>query len=176
MLCLGGSIWRRFGSGRRAIAGQNMMEIKQGLVETPQGGALLGEHLEDMKAQSPPGSVHALDVSGLLVAEVTFLTAWKDDVLLGCGALKRLDQTHGELKSMRTATAHRRKGVAAILLEALVAVARDKGVTRLSLETGTPAAFDAARAFYAKYGFEACGAFADYPANDPYSTFMTREI
>ncbi|MEO9971963.1 MAG: GNAT family N-acetyltransferase [Hyphomonadaceae bacterium] len=153
-----------------------MMEVKQGLVETPEVRALLGEHLEDMKAQSPPGSVHALDVSGLLAAEVTFLTAWQDDVLLGCGALKRLDQTHGELKSMRTATAHRRKGVAAILLEALIAVARDKGLTRLSLETGTPAAFDAARAFYAKHGFDPCAAFADYPADDPYSTFMTREI
>lgn len=153
-----------------------MAEIKRGGVQMPEVLALLGEHLEDMKAQSPPGSVHALDVSGLLAPEITFLTAWEGDTLLGCGALNRLGATHGELKSMRTARMHRRKGVAARLLEALVKAAREQGLSRLSLETGTPAAFDAARAFYAKHGFVPCEAFADYPADDPYSTFMTREI
>jgi len=152
------------------------MQIKRGLIETPQVRALLSQHLQDMKASSPPDSVHALDVSGLLAPQITFLTAWEGPDLLGCGALKVLSAEHGELKSMRTAPEHRRKGVAAVLLSALIETAHAKALTRLSLETGTPTAFDAARAFYAKHGFVPCGSFADYPAGDPYSTFMTREI
>lgn len=152
------------------------MQIRQGGLETPEVQAFLMAHLEDMRAYSPPQSVHALNLDKLEMPQVTFLTAWEDQTLLGCGALSVLDQDHGELKSMRTGTEHRRKGVAEAILSALIETARAKGLTRLSLETGTPAAFDAARAFYAKHGFKPCKAFADYPADDPYSTFMTREI
>ena len=152
------------------------MQIKQGLVNEPQIRALLNQHLLDMKASSPPDSVHAFDYTALLKPRITFLTAWDSSNLLGCGALNVLDAEHGELKSMRTAPAHRRKGVAAAILEALIAVAQTKNLIRLSLETGTPVAFDAARAFYAKHGFKPCKAFANYPSDDPYSMFMTRLI
>ena len=152
------------------------MQIKQGLLDLEPVQALLKAHLQDMQAHSPPQSVHAFDDRALHMPEVTFVSAWQGDELLGCGALHRLDDTHGELKSMRTAPVHLRKGVAGFILDALVNLARESGLKRLSLETGTPAAFDAARAFYTKHGFQPCAAFANYPANDPYSTFMTREI
>ena len=152
------------------------MQIKQGLLDSEPVQALLKAHLQDMQAHSPPESVHAFDNTALRRPEVTFISAWQADTLLGCGALHRLDECHGELKSMRTVPGHLRKGVAAFILEALINLARESGLKRLSLETGTPAAFDAARAFYTKHGFQPCAAFADYPANDPYSTFMTREI
>jgi len=152
------------------------MQIKQGLLDSEPIQALLKAHLQDMQKHSPPESVHAFDDSALRAPEVTFVSAWQDDTLLGCGALHCLDEGHGELKSMRTASGHLRKGVAGFILAALIDLARETGLKRLSLETGTPAAFDAARAFYTKHGFVTCPAFADYPANDPYSTFMTREI
>lgn len=152
------------------------MQIKQGLLDSPPVKTLLKVHLEDMQAHSPPESVHAFDVTALRAPEVWFLTAWQGDSLLGCGALHKLDGQHGELKSMRTVSAHLRQGVAAFILNALIDLARKQGLSRLSLETGTPAAFDAARAFYIKHGFAPCAAFADYPKTDPYSTFMTREL
>ncbi len=152
------------------------MQIRHGQLDNPKVQSLLKVHLADMQTHSPPESVHALDDTALRSAQVIFLTAWQENDLLGCGALHRLDHSHGELKSMRTATAHQRKGVAAALLAALIDLARANGLNRLSLETGTPAAFDAARAFYAKHGFVTCPAFADYPNDDPYSTFMTRRL
>lgn len=152
------------------------MQIKQGLLDAPEVQTLLKAHLEDMQAHSPPESVHAFDDTALRAPEVSFLTAWRRDTLLGCGALHKLDGQHGELKSMRTVSAHLRKGVAAFILNALIDLAQEKGLSRLSLETGTPAAFDPARAFYTKHGFVPCAAFADYPEDDPYSTFMTRKL
>ncbi len=152
------------------------MEIRRGGLDLPEVKALLESHLGEMQAFSPPGSVHAFDDEALRQKEVMFLTAWEGDNLLGCGALHLLDRRHGELKSMRTVSAYLRKGVAGFILSALIDLARENGLNRLSLETGTPAAFDAARAFYAKHGFVTCPAFADYPSDDPYSTFMTRKI
>lgn len=138
----------------------------------PDVRALLDDHLRDMYAATPPGSVHALDHDGLRAADVTFWTAWDGDELLGCGALKELDATHGEIKSMRTSRNHRRKGVAAAILEHILAVARERGYARLSLETGSGGPFDAALRFYEKHGFEYCEPFADYRP-DPFSRFMT---
>jgi putative acetyltransferase len=136
---------------------------------------LLREHLSSMAEHSPPESIHALDVEALCAAEITFLAAWDGGELLGCGALLELDREHGEIKSMRTAAGHLRKGVASRILEHLVLEAQRRSYKRLSLETGSAAAFWPARAFYARFGFEVCGPFADYVL-DPYSVFMTRTL
>lgn len=137
--------------------------------------ALLQEHLDDMHRHSPPESVHALDLEKLRRPEISFWVAREGGVLLGCGALKQLDPRHGEIKSMRTASAHRGRGVGEAMLAHLLAEARRRGYARLSLETGAPAAFDAARRLYARHGFVECGPFGDY-VPDPYSTFMTLEL
>lgn len=137
--------------------------------------ALLNEHLQSMHALSPPESVHALDLSKLRSSDITFWSAWEGDELLGCGALKELDRTHGELKSMRTPQSLRRRGAGRAILEHALGVARARGYARLSLETGTVEAFVPAQRLYASVGFEVCGPFADY-REDPHSLFMTLRL
>lgn len=136
---------------------------------------LLREHLRDVAQHSPPESIHALDVEALRRPGISFWAAWQDGELLGCGALKQLDAWHAEIKSMRTASRHRRKGVAAALLRHILDEARRRGYRRLSLETGSAAAFAPAHRLYASFGFAPCGPFADYLA-DPYSVFMSRAL
>ncbi|ALH82666.1 GNAT family N-acetyltransferase [Sphingopyxis macrogoltabida] len=137
--------------------------------------ALLEQHFAGMLANSPAGSCHFLDFEGLRAGGVTFWSIHKGDALAGCGALKQLDPGHGEIKSMRTADAFLRQGVAARMLEHVVATARSRGLARLSLETGSGPAFAPALALYARHGFEECGPFADYKP-DPFSRFMTRAL
>jgi putative acetyltransferase len=149
--------------------------IKLDDVSGPEIQALLREHLEFAAQHSPPESIHALDVAGLKQPDISFWTAWKDAELLGCGALKQLDDGHGEIKSMRTSSRHLRKGVASQVLSHLIAEARHRGYTRLSLETGSMAAFAPARALYSRFGFLQCEPFANY-VEDPYSVFMTLEL
>ncbi len=135
--------------------------------------ALLQAHLDDMHLHSPPESVHALDLDALRRPSITFWTVRdRDGALMGCGALHQLDAAHGEVKSMRTASRHLRKGVAARLLRHVLEEARRRGYRRLSLETGSMDAFEPARELYRRFGFEQCGPFADY-VEDPYSVFMT---
>lgn len=136
---------------------------------------LLDEHLRNMRALSPPESVHALDISGLMVAEVSFWTVREGSLLLGCGALKQLDPCHGEIKSMRTPQALRRRGAGRALLVHVIEEAHRRGYTRLSLETGSMEAFRPAWALYASFGFRPCGPFAQYRP-DPNSVFMTLEL
>jgi len=150
-------------------------EIRLDDLRGPEIAALLQEHLDDMKLHSPPESIHALDLEKLRRPEITFWSLWQDGELLGCGAIKQLDATHGEIKSMRTSNRHRRKGVAARMLQHILDEAKQRGYQRLSLETGSPAAFVPARELYARFGFRYCGPFADY-VDDPYSVFMTREL
>lgn len=149
------------------------MRIRLDDLSGPEIRGLLEEHLRDMHELSPPESVHALDLEGLRRPEITFWTVWSRDELLGCGALKELGPAHGEVKSMRTGAAHRRKGVGRAMLEHILAVARERRYLRVSLETGAPAAFEPARRLYESFGFTYCGPFADYPADDPNSVFMT---
>lgn len=151
------------------------MNIKTDNVTHPAVIALLDEHLRDMFAASPPESVHALDHDELRAPDVTFWTAWDGDELLGCGALKELDERHGEIKAMRTSRNQLRKGVAAAMLEHIVATARERGYERLSLETGSGGPFEAALRFYESQGFRYCEPFADY-VPDPFSRFMTRSL
>lgn len=141
----------------------------------PEVAALLEEHLRGMAEDTPPESVHALDLEGLKRPEITFWSAWDGKELMGCGALKDLGGGHGELKSMRTAATHLRKGVAAGVLAHIVAEARSRGFGRLSLETGSPDSFIPARKLYEKFGFDYCGPFADYE-EDPYSVYMTMTL
>lgn len=141
----------------------------------PEIAALLEEHIQDMRATSPPESKHALDLEGLRAPEITFWTLWGDGRLAGCGALKELNLAHGEIKSMRTARGFRRRGVAATLLEHLLEEARRRDYIRLSLETGSMAYFAPARSLYSSFGFEPCGPFAEYK-EDPNSVFMTRDL
>lgn len=150
-------------------------EIREGGLDLPDVHALLQAHLDTMALHSPAESRHALDLSGLTVAEVTFWSVWEGDQLVGCGALKELSPDHGEIKSMHTAAAHRGKGIAGRIVEHVIATARARGYTRLSLETGSPDGFAPARALYERYGFTYCGPFGDY-REDPYSVFMTLEL
>lgn len=136
---------------------------------------LLREHLHEMHALSPPESVHALDLEGLRAPDVTFWSVWDGDTLVGCGALKELDATHGEIKSMRTPARLRRRGAGRAVLAHIVDEARHRGYARLSLETGAMEAFRPAHRLYESFGFNFCGPFADY-VDDPNSVFMTRLI
>jgi putative acetyltransferase len=151
------------------------MRIEVDDLTRPAIHALLEEHLKSMHELSPPESVHALDLEKLRAPGITFWTAWEGDVLLGCGALKELDSRSGEVKSMRTPSALRRRGAGRALLAHIVAVARSRGYERLSLETGSMEAFEPARRLYQGFGFEFCGPFGDYAA-DPNSTFMTLRL
>ena len=141
----------------------------------PEVAALLADHLSSMHELTPPGSVHALDLTGLRDPDVTFWSAWAGADLAGCGALKELDAVRGEVKSMRTAPAYLRRGVAAAVLAQIVAAARSRGYDELLLETGHGPAFDAAHALYARFGFEPCGPFADY-TDDPFSRFFRLDL
>nr|WP_205455481.1 GNAT family N-acetyltransferase [Vibrio sp. LB10LO1] len=136
---------------------------------------MLEEHLQDMYSTSPPESVHALDLDKLKASEVTFWTGWKEKQLLGCAAIKELDEQHAELKSMRTAPSARGQGVASQLLIHVIEQAKQKGLRRLSLETGSMEFFEPARLLYEKHGFVYCEPFGDYEL-DPNSQFMTLEL
>lgn len=141
----------------------------------PEIAAFLAEHVRQMREITPPESVHALDLDGLRVPEVTFWSVLDGAAVVGCGAIKRLEVGHAEIKSMRTSPSRQRSGVASGLLEHIIREARRTGVTRLSLETGSLPFFAPARRLYAKFGFEPCAPFADYRA-DPNSVFMTRTL
>ena len=151
------------------------MQIIEDDLTGNQVATLLREHLDDMHEITPPESVHALDLDGLRAPEVTFWSAWREDELVGCGALKELDPRTGEIKSMRTARRYRGRGVASKILLHIVREAERRGYARLNLETGSQVEFAPARGLYASYGFELCGPFGDY-TDDPNSVFMTRRL
>jgi putative acetyltransferase len=149
------------------------MKIELDDLSRPAIHELLREHLRNMHELGPPESVHALDIDGLRRPEITFWSAWEDgNVLLGCGALLELDRRHGEVKSMRTPAARRRTGAGRALLMHIIDVARSRGYERLSLETGSVAAFVPAHRLYESAGFTRTGPFGAY-AEDPNSVFMT---
>lgn len=151
------------------------MDIRIDPLTSPAVIALLEEHLRNMALHSPPESIHALDLEALRKPEITFWTLWQHEELMGCGALKELDRTHGEIKSMRTASGHLRKGVAARLMQHILEEAKSRSYHRLSLETGSMEAFAPARKMYAGFGFESCPPFGDY-SEDPNSVFMTKKF
>jgi putative acetyltransferase len=151
------------------------MKIEVDDLSRPAVHALLNEHLRNMYELSPPESVHALDLDKLRQPEITFWTAWEGPELVGCGALKELDPTHGEVKSMRTPSNRRREGVGRAILRHVIAVAQSRGYARVSLETGSMEAFIPAQKLYESFGFTCCGPFGDY-IEDPNSVFMTLRL
>jgi putative acetyltransferase len=151
------------------------IDIRTGGLDQPEVGALLREHLRTLAQHSPPESMHALDLESLRASDITFWSAWDGGRLVGCGALRELDPHHGEIKSMRTASTHLRRGVAARMLRHICEEAARRGYRRLSLETGSMEAFAPAHRLYAAHGFRECGPFADY-VPDPNSVYMTREL
>ena len=144
-------------------------------LSAPEVTRLLADHLDAMHANTPAGSVHALDRSGLLTPEVTCWSAWIGDDLAGVGALRELDPERGEVKSMRTGPAHLRRGVAAALLREIICTARERGYAELLLETGHGAPFDAAHALYARFGFVPCGPFGGY-VEDSFSRYLSLRL
>ena len=136
--------------------------IREDDLSDPQTRELLRLHLEGMHANSPPGSVYALDDSGLRAPDVTVWTAWQGQRVAGMGALRDLGDGTGEIKSMRTHPDFLRRGVAALLLEHIIVIARARGMTRLSLETGSGAAFEPALTLYRRRGFVDGEEFGDY--------------
>ena len=151
------------------------MKIELDDLSRPEIHALLAEHLRSMHELSPPESVHALDLASLRQPDITFWTAWDGPQLLGCGALKELDPTHGEVKSMRTPEALRRRGAGHAILGRIVETARSRRYERLSLETGTTAAFEPAQRLYRRLGFAPCEPFGAY-VEDPHSLYMTLRL
>lgn len=136
---------------------------------------LITEHLAGMHAHSPPGHVHALAIDGLKHPAVTFWSMWRDETLCGCGALKELDATAGEIKSMRTRTDFLRQGLGQAMLDEIIRTARARGYRRLLLETGTGAGFEAAHGLYLRNGFQWCGAFGDY-VDTQFSVYMEKTL
>ncbi len=151
------------------------MIIKLDDLRGAQIARLLQAHLQAMHAISPPESVHALDIEALRQPGISFWSAWEQDDPMGCGALKEIDATHGEVKSMRTAAGHLRKGVARALLTHIVEQARVRGYRRLSLETGSMQEFLPALALYRSFDFQFCGPFGPY-LPDLNSVFLSKEL
>ena len=151
------------------------MDIRVDDLRGPAIRALLEDHLAEMHRHSPAESVHALDLDGLRKPDITFWTAWSGGELMGCGALKALEPTHGEIKSMHTAPAFRRQGVGKAMLTHIVREAEARSYLRLSLETGSMEAFLPARELYESFGFSYCPPFGDYVL-DANSVFLTRVL
>jgi putative acetyltransferase len=157
---------------RRYIPRVPQVEI---MIDDPRSGdvrALLERHLAFARSHSPPEDAHALDIDGLLDPSVAFFSLRVDGDLLAVGALKKLDEDHAEVKSMHTAEAARGRSVGRAMLDHLLSVARDRGFSRVSLETGAMDAFAPARSLYASAGFRPCQPFGEYvPSRN--STYMT---
>jgi putative acetyltransferase len=139
----------------------------------PEIEAFLAGHIQDMRSVSPPESKHALDLDALRAPDITFWSVSDAGLIVGCGALKRLDAVHAELKSMRTAPAVKRSGIASLLLAHIITEAAASGYERISLETGSVPFFEPARKLYEKFGFQYCEPFANY-IEDPFSVFMEK--
>ena len=152
-----------------------MMRIIHGDLSDPRVVDLLQIHLTSARAETAPGSAHALDVVGLQSSGIFFWTIWDDEKLMGIGALKRLSAEHGEVKSMHTARSMRGRGAGSAMLRHIIAIARASGMSRLSLETGSWEYFRPARALYSRHGFVECPPFADY-VPDPNSIFMSLDL
>ena len=148
------------------------MKIASGGLDDSRVQALLAHHVRTARAETAPGSAHALDLAGLRSADVTFWSAWEGDKLAGVGALKRLSTSDGKIKSMHTAETHRRAGVGTAILRHIIQSAQQMGMRRLNLETGSWPYFDPARALYRRHGFVECTPFGEY-VEDANSVFMT---
>jgi putative acetyltransferase len=167
--------WRSDGGEIAAANAEKTMRIEEGGLDDERVIELLTIHVTRAREVTPVGSAHALDLSGLKQPSIRFWTIWDGEELLGTAALKRLDDAHGEIKSMHVSEAARRKGAGSAILRHVLAQAAAMGLSRASLETGSFGYFAPARALYAKHGFVECGPFEGYEP-DPNSAFMTRRL
>lgn len=151
------------------------MKITDGGLDDPRVQALLANHFRTARAETARGSAHALDLSGLKSPNIHFWSAWDGDSVIAIGALKRLSESHGEIKSMHTDQLQRRKGIGTAMLKHIIAAARQMKLSRLSLETGSWSYFIPARELYKRHGFVECPPFGNY-VSDPNSVFMTLEL
>ena len=141
----------------------------------PEVNNLLTKHFIELRSVSPEGSAHVLDIPGLKTPSIKFWSLWDNNQLIGCGALKFLDKTHGEFKSIRVADKHRKKGMGEKIISHLITEAKKIGIKRLSIETGAGEFFSPARKLFKKFGFKACKPFAHYK-EDPNSCYFDLEI
>ena len=151
------------------------MQIRIGDTFDPRVVALLDHHVAAARAQTAPGSAHALDLAGLRASDVAFWTGWDGEALVATGALKTLSADHGEVKSMHTLQTTRRRGFGGLMLRHIIAEARRRGLKRLSLETGSWDYFKPAHALYEAHGFVPCDPFAAY-VEDPNSLYLTLDL
>jgi putative acetyltransferase len=151
------------------------MTITIANLDDPRVRAILDRHVTRARAETGRGSAHALDHEALRAPDITLWAIWDGDAVIGVGALKRMSDDHGEIKSMHTVEERRRSGAASAMLRHIIAAARDAGMSRVSLETGSWPYFVPARALYARFGFIECGPFGDY-VPDPNSVFMTLDL
>ncbi|HEV7927093.1 MAG TPA: GNAT family N-acetyltransferase [Verrucomicrobiae bacterium] len=151
------------------------MKIIDGGLDDPRVQTLLAHHFHTARAETAPGSAHVLDLSGLKSPDIYFWSGWEGDRVIAVGALKRLSESHGEIKSMHTDQSHRRKGAGSAMLRHIIATARQMGLSRVSLETGSWPFFKPAHEFYRRHRFAECPPFGSY-VPDPNSVFMTLEL
>ena len=154
---------------------KNVMNIRTGDTTDPRVIALLDHHVATARAHTEPGSAHALDLAGLRANDVSFWTGWDGEMLVATGALKMLSPDHGEVKSMHTLEAARRRGFAGDMLRHIISEARARRMARLSLETGSWDYFKPAHALYQAHGFVLCGPFEGY-VEDRNSLFLTLDL
>jgi putative acetyltransferase len=141
----------------------------------PEVNDLLIKHFIELRSVSPEGSAHVLDIPGLKVSSIKFWSLWEENQLIGCGALKFLDETHGEFKSIRVADKFRGKGTGEKIISHLIDEAKKISIKKLSVETGTGEFFSPARKLFQKFGFKKCEPFAHYK-EDPNSCYFNLEI
>jgi len=151
------------------------MDIRTDDLTHPDVVALVTSHLAEMAGNENAVISNALPIEALKTDDVTFFSVWEGETITGCGAVRELDATHGEIKSMHTERHFRRRGVSAALLFHMIKLAEDRGYKRLSLETHPGKAYTPARKLYERFGFEYCGPFEDYEQH-PYSVFMTKVL
>ena len=152
-----------------------MLKSIEGNFDNPEVNQLLTTHFIELRAASPEGSAHVLDIPGLKISSIKFWSLWKEEKLFGCGALKFLDKNHGEFKSIRIHNDFRNKGQGIKLIEHLIDEAKKLGIERISIETGAGKFFDPARKLFKRCDFEPCKPFAHYK-EDINSIYLTKLI
>ena len=152
-----------------------MLKSIEGNFDHPEVNQLLKKHFIELKAASPEGSAHVLDISGLKVTSIKFWSLWEDEKLMGCGALKFLEKNHGEFKSIRVHDDFRGKGNGVKLVNHLIVEAKKLNISRISIETGAGKFFEPARKLFNLCGFEPCKPFAHYK-EDINSIYLSKII
>ncbi len=151
------------------------MNSIEGNFDNSEVDKLLRKHFIELRSVSPAGSTHVLDIDGLKDPSIKFWSLWENEKLMGCGALKFLNENHGEFKSIRVANQYRGKGYGKRIINHLIAEAKELKIKKISIETGSGEFFKSARNLFKNFGFKKCEPFSHYKT-DPNSCYMTLEI